>query len=173
MEEKKAHWAVVFLMQSQRTQHPFLPLQFFPATFFFFFFLTVAHKQILSQAALRDLKLILVVSKPSVVHGLLGQVMCWEQSPFYLFIAYFILFQVPITSSIFVSCSGGAVAVLLCLQVPSLPLSECLQVAVLPLLRQSSCFRANLAGFALLQSVGAHGFPPACRGVWKPQAAGC
>lgn len=36
MEEKKAHWAVVFLMQSQRTQHPFLPLHFFPATFFFF-----------------------------------------------------------------------------------------------------------------------------------------
>lgn len=68
MEEKKAHWAVVFLMQSQRTQHPFLPLHFFPATFFL---LTVARKQILSQAALRDLKLILVVSEPSVVRRLL------------------------------------------------------------------------------------------------------
>lgn len=59
----------MFLMQSQRTQHPFLPLHFFPATFFFL--LTVARKQILSQAALRDLKLILVVSEPSVVRRLL------------------------------------------------------------------------------------------------------
>lgn len=65
MKGKNGYWVFVFLMQSQRTLHPFLTFAFF--FFLLLSFLTAACKQFPSHAALvSDVQFIPVVSLPSM-----------------------------------------------------------------------------------------------------------